>query len=458
MSLLNDVLRDLDKQNAARRQAGHLPAGLTGQALPVGSRMKIWWWPAIGILVICLVIFGWLSWQRGQFVEAQLADPNKPALSDASRSQESDVNQESSQPERYALTDSSIATDSVSLPEDTVSLPEDTVSLPEIAEPQHQENLDSGTVVEEIPAPREEQVRNSTNDSMVSLDEGTLNVTQSKAEPVAQKTALMTDTVPPGKLERAPKPVPLKSISKREVTTTESTPFDPVENSVDHPQEPSSVATQPAKAVSQAAPAIQPSQNPSALAARRLREARDLYQKGKTLEAEDMLRRQLDKTPEMDESLYQLGAWFLARGGIQEALTLLNQVNESSGAALREIKAHALVSSGRETEAMLLLDSNPPNAREFPRYQSLRAGLLQQAGQYEEALKLYAELVDTDPRRGDWWAGLAIALDQTGRVDSALRAYQQALSDPTLTGQLSVYARQRIEQLHRYIGSHATGS
>ena len=148
--------------------------------------------------------------------------------------------------------------------------------------------------------------------------------------------------------------------------------------------------------------------------------------------------------PEHQSSQYQLASWLLARAGYAEAFGLLASVDESGSPSLRALKAHALLGLGRQQQALTLLDENPPPVAGHTQFHSLRAGLLQQAQRYEDAMLIYAELVEANPQRGEWWAGLGITLDQTGRKSSALRAYQQALVDPALSQQLAGYAEQRL--------------
>ena len=166
-----------------------------------------------------------------------------------------------------------------------------------------------------------------------------------------------------------------------------------------------------------------------------------------------LLQQQLVQRPELDQSRQQLAVWQLARGGVQEALGLLANVDQHSSAGLREAKAHALVSVNQQEQAIQLLNNNLPEMKSNLSYHGLRAGLLQQAGRYEEALQVYALLVEASPARGDWWIGLGIALDQTGRVEPAVRAYRQALTDTALSQSLTQYARQRVEQLDAFLGA-----
>ncbi|WP_051085285.1 tetratricopeptide repeat protein [Hahella ganghwensis] len=457
MSLLNDVLRDLDKQNAQQRDLTGLPPGLTGAGNHSQSRMKLWWWLILFILLILVGGFGWISWQKGVSSSTQLV----PAISETTG----------------AVLES--PTSRHSLNEESVQVPENggSVNLAAINEETESLNPLSDVSQEEIPGPI--QITHSNSASAAKLAGTSVSSRSFGSEPavsqlspqVSGQTLKSNDVKGFGVQDKGADQSIQKTITKPQMKVVNPQMLAAKEPAKSILQQPSTKIVKTAPEVekagserkSEASPGvdnndIQLSQSPAAVAARGLREARQLYQSGNTREAEQILWRQLAEQPDMEASRKQLALWLLARGGVRETLNVLSDVNENSSDGLREVKAHALVASGKEADAVNLLNFNPPASRDFPQYQSLRAGLLQQAGQYEEALEVYAELVDADPRRGDWWAGLAIALDQTGRVTSAVRAYQQALGDPKLSGQLSRYARQRIEQLNGFSGNSTAGS
>jgi len=189
---------------------------------------------------------------------------------------------------------------------------------------------------------------------------------------------------------------------------------------------------------------IRLSTNPEAVVNRQLIKAQQIYQQGRPREAEQILRQSLALKSDADQVRHQLGSWMLARSAYQEVLNLLAGVDVSSSPSLRGLKAHASHALGRSSQALALLQTNIPPVNGNRSYHSLRAGLLQQNGLYQEALPIYAELVEEDPGKGEFWAGLAISLEQTGHLSPAMRAYRRALSDPGLNPKLVQYAEQRL--------------
>ena len=66
--------------------------------------------------------------------------------------------------------------------------------------------------------------------------------------------------------------------------------------------------------------------------------------------------------------------------------------------------------------------------------------------QLELSEQVYRGLLDYDASRGDWWMGLAIAIDQQANP-AAKQAYQQAINSQHLSVALRNYARQRLAVL-----------
>ncbi len=68
-----------------------------------------------------------------------------------------------------------------------------------------------------------------------------------------------------------------------------------------------------------------------------------------------------------------------------------------------------------------------PNVNLHSEYLALKAAAAHQLGQYEEASLLFAELVEFDDARSNWWLGLAIAKDKQGKTEDALNAYRKVI-------------------------------
>ncbi|MBQ93461.1 MAG: MSHA biogenesis protein MshN, partial [Marinobacter sp.] len=80
-------------------------------------------------------------------------------------------------------------------------------------------------------------------------------------------------------------------------------------------------------------------------------------------------------------------------------------------------------------------------------YRVTLATLLQQAGRNTEAARHWSALIAEDDSRAAWWVGLAIALETGGEINSAVRAYSEAVQLPGLSPSLADYVRERLKSL-----------
>ncbi len=468
MSLINDVLRDLDKSNADDRAQRDIPPGLMAAGRSAGHRTKIWWWLVLLVLLVAVAVFGWMSLQRGTHLTADfqngLTDNQKntdpipvEAIATPAANSPPASSSESEEAGKALAGRESQAQPQVGQTQKAIN------DIPIARAPSAQQESIVGEItpaqVQTLKAKTEQTPGPSEEMSTEIRGKASLSVTQSLVtQSSVTQSSVANEEAGPGRtlIKTSPsEPASNLAVTPSSVSRSSDTTKTPIKTAP--------VKAKPVKAASVQADmivslqtsqgSIQPSQNPEALALRTLRDARALYQQGRARDAELMLSQQLSQRPELNQSRQQLASWQLARGGVQEALGLLAGVNQNSAVGLKEAKAHALVASGQAEQAIQLLSANSPEVKQHLSYHGLLAGLLQQAGRYEDALQVYALLVEMVPTRGDWWVGLGIALDQTGRVEPAMRAYRQALTDPTLSQALNQYAKQRFDQLDDFLGA-----
>ncbi|WP_250656578.1 tetratricopeptide repeat protein [Alkalimarinus coralli] len=137
----------------------------------------------------------------------------------------------------------------------------------------------------------------------------------------------------------------------------------------------------------------------------------------------------------------------LQAGDMQGASALLTEEKLAISAHLRRLKAHMLSQKGQPDEAIALLNSTLPDVATDPEYHVLLAALYQQQGFSSEATAIYAELLNFNPDVADWWVGMAIALDSRQQYLSAKKAYQKALSMNGLKIELADFAKRRLATL-----------
>lgn len=132
-----------------------------------------------------------------------------------------------------------------------------------------------------------------------------------------------------------------------------------------------------------------------------------------------------------------------AESFLQQGLLLAPESSD-----LRKTYAHLLLQDQRQGEAIDLLKTEPlPGIVHDLEYHALLAALFQDSGQFKAASSIYAQLVQLRPQEALWWMGLAISLEQSGSFDRARDAYQQALSLPGLSPDLKNYIQSRLQTL-----------
>jgi tetratricopeptide (TPR) repeat protein len=172
---------------------------------------------------------------------------------------------------------------------------------------------------------------------------------------------------------------------------------------------------------------------------------------GRLAEAESTLREVIDRSGK-DHKARELLAGLLIRGGrSEEALALLREgaalAPQHPGFAL--LQARILMQRGDRLQAIGLLERVAESGSGNKQVITLLAVLYQQQKRHERALELYRMLIAREPGLASNWVGAAISLEGLGNPDEALSAYQRAVSLPNLAQALRAYATDRIEKLGR---------
>lgn len=113
---------------------------------------------------------------------------------------------------------------------------------------------------------------------------------------------------------------------------------------------------------------------------------------------------------------------------------------------LRKWYARTLLPVAGVVAASAVLDKEVVNAAVDAEYRALQAGLWQQAGEFERSGEAYRDLLRHAPHNSLYRLGLAISLDQQVQTIKADEAYRMALNDG-LPSNLQRYALSRIEAL-----------
>lgn len=176
-------------------------------------------------------------------------------------------------------------------------------------------------------------------------------------------------------------------------------------------------------------------------------QGREWFAEGQVEQARRQLYDFIEAHEQDDHSRWVLAGHLIQENRMAESGDLLVVVTESSIPQLKELKARWLVAMNRPQEALALLEGQPPEVASHHSYYALLAAFYQQQLMFEQAIETYSALLETNSEVADWWAGMAIGLDQLQRYEDAALAYRQALALPNLQQSLAQFSAQRLEQL-----------
>ncbi len=179
-----------------------------------------------------------------------------------------------------------------------------------------------------------------------------------------------------------------------------------------------------------------------------LRRARAAEDAGDIREAEAIYRDGLAETPDAWRLRRGLAALLHQRGETESAAGLLAEglEDERGAPALARLKARILMEHDPE-RAIRVLEAHPASSFGDGGWHALLAALYRQTGQAEDAVPLYRELARQQSSEGRWWLGLGVALEESDEADRARAAYERALTVGGLDSELTAFLRQRIETL-----------
>jgi MSHA biogenesis protein MshN len=114
---------------------------------------------------------------------------------------------------------------------------------------------------------------------------------------------------------------------------------------------------------------------------------------------------------------------------------------------LRMLLARAQLQTGAMPAAVATLSQNAPPLPRDPAYHALLAASYQQTRQWPQSAALYAQLVRLRPSQATWQLGLAIALEQVERPTDAAKHYRLAFEGQGLDAGSRSFASERAAAL-----------
>lgn len=204
-----------------------------------------------------------------------------------------------------------------------------------------------------------------------------------------------------------------------------------------------------AEPASQPAPVARPQVTITARPADPLAEARQAMLDQDYAVAVAQLERVHRLQPRDADAIRLLARAYLGAGQQDKLLgwlpTQLAQVGDDS--ELRILLARAQLQSGQTQAAVATLAQRRPLLARDPGYHALLAATYQQTGQWRESAEVYRQLVDLRPQQAPWQLGLAIALEQLEQPQQAAQHYQLALRGQGLDDGARRFAISRAQTL-----------
>lgn len=204
-----------------------------------------------------------------------------------------------------------------------------------------------------------------------------------------------------------------------------------------------SPATQPV------APAITPQVKIAAHQPDDLTLARQALQDGDNARAISLLEA-LQKTRSHDPQVLRwLARAYLAAGDQQRLLDWLpgQLAHVPDDSELRLLLARAQLQAGDTRGAVTTLEQSPPRLEQEPNYFALLAASYQQTGQWQHSAELYRRMLAQRPNQATWQLGLAIALEQLEQPAEAGRHYRLALLGSDLDDSTRRFVSERAKAL-----------
>ncbi len=165
--------------------------------------------------------------------------------------------------------------------------------------------------------------------------------------------------------------------------------------------------------------------------------------------AQQLLEAMLGQEPEASSSRTLLATLKMGAQQFDQAEQLIDTglALDSGHAGLRKLKARLLIRSGTLSRAVALLSDDHPEIASDPEFHQIRAAALQAAGEHQQAAEAYHGLLQLRASEPGWWIGLALSLEALQQPQQAKKAYQNVFKIPQLSPVLAEFVSQRLVQL-----------
>ena len=174
-----------------------------------------------------------------------------------------------------------------------------------------------------------------------------------------------------------------------------------------------------------------------------------LYEEGRTSEAERAWREALETDPANASARHALLGLMLERGEREQAMRVVQEglVADPGQHKLRMILARMQLDRGSQTEALRTLEAGLSDPAAGADYLTTAAAVMARAGRNREAGELYQRALSLGPGNPVWYMGLGLALRAEGRGAEALAAFERARAPKSLSPELQAFVERQVREL-----------
>ncbi|HKB73239.1 MAG TPA: tetratricopeptide repeat protein [Burkholderiales bacterium] len=388
MSLINKMLRDLDKRHAQQDGTAAPAGGLSRHMRPVPERTLAsdFFWRAMAMTMLFAV--GWVAWLVWQLTPHSIVTELAYQSSRGGTPVPADV--ASSRFDSAPVPRAAAALPAPTLPAASISAPASASAPATLPQRSDRVNVDMLRLATELttPIPRRGPRTSSSRSGSRAL------IAAAKAVPA--QTALAGEPVAaPGKIDRR------SNTSSRSRAESE------------------------------------------------FRRAVNLMNQGRIAEGMDGFRHALEIDPKHEAARQTLVALLLEAKRVDEAAVSLQEGlaldTENTGFAM--LLARIMVESNDIPTALFVLQRHAAPPDRNPDFHAFAAALYQRLDRHKEAIEQYQAALGLAPSAGVWWLGLGISFQAVERRQDALEAFTRAKSAGNLAPDLLGFVEQRLRQL-----------
>jgi len=179
------------------------------------------------------------------------------------------------------------------------------------------------------------------------------------------------------------------------------------------------------------------------------RRAVNLVNQGRIAEGTDGFRRALEIDPGHEAARQTLVALLLETKRVDEAAVSLQEglALDTGNTGFAMLLARIMVESNDIPRALIVLQRHAAPPDRNPDYHAFAAALYQRLDRHKEAIEQYQTALGLAPSAGVWWLGLGISFQAVERRKDALEAFTRAKSAGNLAPDLLAFVEQRLRQL-----------